>query len=345
VIQKTCGACGKAFDVMFAYQIQKHETATNYYCSIACREPAIKLETTKECSSCGKTTTIMKVNQIRTHSRITYYYCNNICRENHINIQEKSDEESKPLMQRRIAVINQKGGTGKTTTAINLAAGLTEIGKKVLIIDMDPQGNVGTSLGVTWQKSIYHVFVENISPKDAIIPIRKNLDCIVSNESLAQAEIFILENHKENSRFFEMKMEPVNEYDYIIVDLAPSFSLINQNALLYVNEVVIAVSCDYLSLVGVQQIFKTISRLKRQFNKDLNILGVLPTFFDVRNKISFEAVNSLEKHFKDKLLTPIRINTKLKEAPMYKKTIFEHAPESHGSVDYKRLVEFVDNHR
>jgi chromosome partitioning protein len=136
-------------------------------------------------------------------------------------------------------------------------------------------------------------------------------------------------------------MAGISNYDFIIMDCGPSLSVLNQNALTYADHIIIPVSCDYLSLVGVKQILRTLKKVNELLLHPVSILGVVPTFFDVRTRISVEAVSTLKSYFKDRVLPPIRINTRLKEAPGHKKTIFEYAPDSRGSQDYRRMVKAV----
>ncbi len=136
-------------------------------------------------------------------------------------------------------------------------------------------------------------------------------------------------------------MEGLSGYEYVVIDCAPSLSILNHNALTYAGEVLIPVSSDYLALVGVKQVLYTLRRVTEQTGRDVRIAGVLPTFYDVRNRISAEAVNYLRKTFGAKLLPPVRVNTRIAEAPAQKKTVFEHAPDSNGARDYIRVVEWL----
>jgi chromosome partitioning protein len=132
-----------------------------------------------------------------------------------------------------------------------------------------------------------------------------------------------------------------DDYDVVVLDCAPALSLMNQNALVYADSVIVPVSCDYLSLVGVKQVLKTLRNVRELLKHEVDIVGVLPTFYDSRNRVARDAVSALRKHFGDKCLPPIRVNTKLAEAPSLKKTVFEHAPDSHGALDYRALVDHV----
>ena len=238
-------------------------------------------------------------------------------------------------------MLNQKGGTGKTTTSVNLAAGLAEAGYRTLLLDLDAQGNVAVSLGLNASKTIYHVLVDGEPPASCVVNVSENLDALVSNTSLAQAEVRLVNTPRNRFKVLASRMSSITEYDFIIMDCGPSLSVLNQNALTFADHIIIPVSCDYLSLVGVKQILRTLKKVNELLLHPVSILGVVPTFFDVRTRISLEAVSTLKSYFKERVLPPIRINTKLREAPGHKKTIYEYAPDSRGAQDYARLTEKV----
>ncbi|MBI4957478.1 MAG: ParA family protein [Myxococcales bacterium] len=249
--------------------------------------------------------------------------------------------EGREPAPRCIAVFNHKGGTGKTTTSVNLAAGLADRGKRVLLVDTDSQGNVAVSLGASAERSLYHVLVMGLRPADAVQSVRPNLDLLPSNETLAAAELY-LAGRQSRDRVLAQRLAPaLTAYDYVIVDCSPSLSLMNQNALCLAEGVLVPVACDYLSLVGVRQVLKTVKNVNALLHHRLSIWGVLPTFFDARANICVEALGTLRSHFGDRCLAPVRATTKLKEAPAQARSIFEHAPGTYGSEDYRALVERV----
>jgi chromosome partitioning protein len=242
---------------------------------------------------------------------------------------------------RRIAVFNHKGGTGKTTTSVSLAAGLADRGYRVLLVDTDSQGNVAVSLGASTERSLYHVLVMGLAVGDAVQTLRPNLDLLPANETLAAAELY-LAGRQNRDRVLSQRMTAASDsYDYVVVDCSPSLSLMNQNALVFADSVLIPVACDYLSLVGVRQVIKTVKNVNNLLRHPLQIWGVVPTFFDARAKICVEALETLRGHFGDRCLLPIRATTKLKEAPAQGRSIFEHAPGTYGAEDYAVLVDAV----
>ncbi len=242
---------------------------------------------------------------------------------------------------RRLAIFNHKGGTGKTTTSVSIAAGLAARGLKVLLVDTDSQGNVGVSLGVKAERTLYHMLVMGLKPSAAAVNVRENLDLVVSNETLAAAELY-LAGRQNRDRILRERLTPAeDQYDVILLDCSPSLSLMNQNALCYADSVVIPVSCDYLALVGVKQCVRTLRNVHEHLKHPVYILGVVPTFYDARHKLGREVVDTLKARFGDLCMPTVRSNMKLREAPAARQTIFEFAPDSHGAEDYAGVVQRV----
>jgi len=296
----------------------------------------------KTCSHCDAAFAPAYVFQVAvTRNREQHYFCSIECRT-----EVLGDQSFSAARARRIAVLNQKGGTGKTTTAVNVAAGLAERGNAVLLLDTDAQGNVGASLGVRGEKSLYHILLdETCELDDVAVPIRKNLDVITCDSSLAAAEIWLArQDGEERSYLLNTRLQRLGvskRYDYVIIDCGPSLNLLNQNALSYTDEVVIPVTCDYLAMVGVRQILRTVKDVERHLHHTVRVSAVLPTFFDRRTRIGKEVLEKLRGHFKEKCLSPIRLNTRLAEAPSHRKTIFEYAPYSYGAEDYSKVVDWL----
>ena len=238
-----------------------------------------------------------------------------------------------------LAVFNHKGGTGKTTTAVHVAAGLAARGAKVLLVDADGQGNVAASLGVEAERSLYHVLVMGLPFEQARVVARPNLDVIVANETLAAAELYIA-GQRNRDRVMASRLARAREvYDYVIVDCSPSLSLLNQNALVLADAVLCPVACDYLSLIGIRQVVRTVKHVNKILNHPVNFWGVLPTLFDSRARICNEALDTLKKNFRDVCLDPIHFAIKVKEAPSVGKTLFEYAPNTSAAADYWRVIE------
>jgi chromosome partitioning protein len=241
----------------------------------------------------------------------------------------------------RLAVFNHKGGTGKTTTSVTLAGGLAAKGLRVLLVDTDSQGNVSVSFGVKAERTLYHVLVMGARPRDAAVRIRENLDLIASNETLAAAELY-LAGRQNRDRVLRERLAPAfDDYDIVLLDCSPSLSLMNQNALVAADGIIVPVACDFLSLVGVRQVIKTVKNVNALLHHPVQIHGVLPTFYDARARICRDALDALKEHFGDRVLPPIRSAIRLKEAPAQGKTIFEFAPDSNAAEDYQRIVDVL----
>jgi chromosome partitioning protein len=293
------------------------------------------------CSTCGRKFTPQFAYQVAVvggaGSAGRRYYCRLECRRSALGEAAFAIRKA-----RRIAILNQKGGTGKTTTAINLAAGLSERGHETLLIDTDAQGNVGASLGIKGERSLYHVLVEGVEASEVAVPVRSHLDVVTADATLAVAEVWLARLDQDRDRVLARRLGQTHRrYQYVVLDCGPSLSLLNQNALTYADEVIIPVSCDYLSLVGVKQVLKTLKDIERHLGHSVTITGVLPTFYDARIKLAREAVETLRGHFRERLYEPVRRSTRLAEAPSHRQTIFEYDPESSGAEDYRKMIERV----
>ncbi len=352
--QGVCRVCERDFEVRFRYQVREEAGSYLYVCSMVCQQRLLAgAEETCDrsldeapagcvCGVCSASFVLEYPFQVAVNDGERRYYCSTECRAAEAERRQTTSGLIAPARQaRRIAVFNHKGGTGKTTTSVNLAAGLAEAGYNVLLVDADGQGNVGASLGIRGEKTLYHVLVHGLPPEDAAIPVRKGLDVITSNETLAAAELHLAQRSGRDRVLRERLGTLGDAYDVVVLDCAPALSLMNQNALVYADSVIVPVSCDYLSLVGVKQVLKTLRNVRELLKHDVDIVGVLPTFYDARNRVARDAVEALRKHFGDKCLPPIRVNTRLREAPTAKQSIFEYDAECHGATDYRQLVQHV----
>ena len=242
---------------------------------------------------------------------------------------------------RKIAIVGFKGGIGKTTTCVNLSAALALRGHRVLIIDTDTQANVAIALGISnVQKSLADVLVRKIKAEECIIPARHNLDLLPSSIALFKAQQrMVLEMAREE--IFAELFAGLDNYEYLLLDCAPSVSLLTVNARAYVDEVFIPVSMELLALAGAQQFLEYLKSISRMLGKSATIRLIVPTFYDPRRRVSQRVLSALEKTFGDRVTKPIRVDTQLSEAPGDGKTIFEFAPRSRGAIDYARLTEVV----
>ncbi len=241
---------------------------------------------------------------------------------------------------RKICLINQKGGVAKTTTTINLASALAANEKRVLIIDLDPQGNIGTCLCVQGEKTVYDLLVNDADPYDCIVTVSENLDIITADSSLAKAEL-IMAGQTSRETVLRRKLEPVFNYDYVLIDCPPSLSLLNVNALLYANEAFVPVATDFLALDALKKMSQTISEINELFDHDIKITQVIPTLYDKRSKACVTTLKEIKRGYDELVTNPIRMNSKIREAPSQGKDIFEYAKRSPGAMDYKKLAQTV----
>ncbi|MBX7219886.1 MAG: ParA family protein [Blastocatellia bacterium] len=241
---------------------------------------------------------------------------------------------------RKVSVMCSKGGTGKSTTAVNVAAGLAKNGKRVLLIDCDAQGNTTAHLGAESVPGLFEVLRGDLTWKQAKQSIRENLDVISSNLALSAIPVFLLQQ-KNPVNVLKRKLESVTDYDFVILDCAPNFSTLHSNILLYADEAWIPVSMEYFALLGVAQLVNEIATIAEELETRVEIRHVIPTFFDGRNRKTAQIMTMLQEQFADRLTTPIRIDVKLSEAPGVSQSIFEYSPRSRGAEDYARLLEEV----
>jgi len=252
-------------------------------------------------------------------------------------------KEKKAPLQKVITLANQKGGVGKTTSAINIAACLAVLEYKTLLIDADPQANATSGVGFdprNIKTSLYECLINEVKPQDIILQTdTPNLYLLPSHLDLVGAEIELI-NHPNREKIFKQVLEGVKkEYDFVIIDCSPSLGLITVNALTASDSVIIPVQCEYFALEGLGKLLNTIKIVQTRLNPDLEIEGILLTMYDPRLRLSNQVVDEIKKHFENIVYeTIIHRNTRLGEAPSFGKPAIMYDAESKGSINYMNLV-------
>lgn len=262
------------------------------------------------------------------------------------------EREEFSIMGKIIAFANQKGGVGKTTSAVSVAACLGVKGKKVLLVDIDPQGNASSGLGVNKRQvklSTYDLLVSDEASTEEVVlkTAFQNVDVLPANIQLAGAEIELVEIENRTHRLKQALLEIKDRYNYIIIDCPPSLGLITLNALTASNTILIPIQCEYYALEGLSQLIATLRQVKRLYNPDIEIEGILLTMYDGRLNLTMQVVDEVKKHFPNKVFkTVIPRNVKLSEAPSYGQPVYYYDRYSRGSISYSELAnEIIKNNQ
>ncbi len=247
---------------------------------------------------------------------------------------------------RIIAIANQKGGVGKTTTSVNLAAAIAETGRRVLVIDLDPQGNASTGLGIdirSLENTIYDVLLHDVRLEDAIEPTAvKNLFVLPANIDLAGAEIELVSVFSRESRLKKRIEEVRGDFDITIIDCPPSLGLLTINAFVAATEIIVPIQCEYYALEGLTQLFRNVKLVKSNLNPELDVKSIILTMYDARTKLAEQVADDVRQHYTNIVCkTIIPRSVRLSEAPSYGQPITVFDPISRGAVAYRELAKEV----
>lgn len=249
-------------------------------------------------------------------------------------------------MAKKMAIVNQKGGVGKSTTAVNLGACIAELGRSVLLIDIDPQGNATSGVGFAknnLEYSIYDVLIQETAIEDVIVPTEsKNFFLLPANIDLAGAEIELVSMISRENRLKRVIEGLKTDYDYILIDCPPSLGLLTLNALTAADSIIVPIQCEYYAMEGLGQLIRTIKLVQGNLNPDLRIEGVLLTMYDARTNLSQQVIDEVNNYFKEKVYkTIIPRNVRLSEAPSFGQPIINYDANSKGAIAYRALAKEV----
>ena len=245
---------------------------------------------------------------------------------------------------RRVAVAIFKGGTGKSTIAVNVAVGLARLGRRTLVIDLDAQASASHMLGAAdASPTIREVLVDRLAPETAVRPVEANLQILPASRSLAPIDAW-LSTQVRREEVLKQRLASLDDRDFVILDCAPAWSFLNVNGLLYADEIWIPVSMDFLALVGVRQLEDTFDMIRDELGHELR-KRVVPTFFDARTRKSGEVLAALQERYGDDVMPPLRTSVRVSEAPSHGRSVFDHAPDSAAATDLGKLVAALDRAR
>jgi len=253
---------------------------------------------------------------------------------------------AKPPLPRVLAIANQKGGVGKTTTAVNLGAALAELGYRILVVDLDPQGNATTGLGVNprnLENSVYDVILRDVPIEDCIEPTNvRNLFVVPATIDLAGAEIELVPAFSRELRLKRAVATIIDDFDFVLIDCPPSLGLLTVNALAAANEVAVPIQCEYYALEGLGQLLRNIERVRANLNPQLTVTTIIMTMFDARTRLAEQVVAEVRSHFGDRVCRSVVPRTvRLSEAPSYGQPIIVFDPASRGATAYRELAKEV----
>lgn len=253
-------------------------------------------------------------------------------------------------MPKVIAVTNQKGGVGKTTTAVNLSSAIGEMGKKVLLVDLDPQGNSTSGFGLSkrqMEHSVYNVIISDVPAADVVQSTEYGVDIIPSNIQLSGAGIELVSLERREARLRDGLIDVIKNYDYVFIDCPPSLDLLTLNGLCACDTILIPIQCEFFALEGLSELMGTIRNVKKMFNPYIEVEGVLLTMYDSRLNLTLQVVQEVKKYMGDKVYkTAIPRNVRLSEAPSFGAPVNFYDPVSRGAAAYRQLAaEVVENNR
>jgi chromosome partitioning protein len=327
-----CEVCATRFPLTKRFQVFRDGERVRYFCSETCRAAAVSQAPVATCEACGRPFAMQYAYQALPHEGVVRKVCSMDCR------RALTDRLSPPkLATVRLCVANQKGGTGKTTTAFHLAAGLAARGMPVLLVDADPQG----SLTDLFQAADGPGLADVLRGDAGLLQSARRLGDALHLLPAGRDLLSFTTDRGVDAALLRTRLSPLDGFRVVVVDPSPALSPLTEATLAFAGAVLVPVSCDYLAIHGVRQLSDTMSALRDRVGRVVELVGVVPTFFDGRTRASRAVLDILERHFPGRVLSPIRASADVRETGMTRRPVFEGAPSGRGAHDYHVLVDEV----
>jgi chromosome partitioning protein len=328
----TCEICGTSFNLAKRIQIHRDGERVRYFCSEPCRKSALTNAPTCQCEKCGRSFALEFAYQELAHEGGIRKVCSMECRQ-----ALMADLSPRRLPTVRFCVANQKGGTGKTTTAFHLAVGFAGRGVPTLLIDADPQGSLTDMFESAGAPGLAEVLQGKASLMESARRLRDNLHFLPTGRDLVTLGL----DRSLDANLLKKRLSPMDDFRVVILDPSPASSPLTEAALAFSGGVLVPVSCDYLAIHGVRQLSQTLAGLRERLGRVVTLIGVVPTFFDGRTRATRAVMEVLERHFPGKVLPPIRASADVRETGASNRPVFEASPSGRGAADYRVLLDAV----
>lgn len=325
----TCEVCSTRFPLTKRFQVFRDGERVRYFCSEACREAAVTQAPRVNCEVCGRPFALQYAYQALPHEGQSRRVCSMTCRR---TLTERLSPAVLPTV--RLCVANQKGGTGKTTTAFHLAAGLARQGLPVLLVDADPQASLTRLFEVAEGPGLAEVLRGDETLLASARRLSDHLHLLPAGQGLVDLSM----DRSLDAGVLRTRLAPLTDFRAVIIDPSPASSPLTEATLAFAGAVLVPVSCDYLAIHGVRQLSDTLAALQDRLGRAVALVGVVPTFFDGRTRASRAVIDILERHFPGRLLSPIRASADVRDTGISGRTVFERSVSGRGSHDYRVLV-------
>lgn len=327
-----CEVCAARFPLSKRYQVFRDGERTRYFCSEACRAAAVTQAPLVPCESCGQSFAMQYAFQVLPHEGQVHKVCSMACRR---ALTERLSPRQATTV--RLCVANQKGGTGKTTTAFHLAAGFAARGLPVLLVDADPQGSLTDLYQAGGQPGLADVLRGGTTLLEAARSLGDHLHLLPAGRDL----VGLAMDRSLDVGVLRDRLAPLGDFRVVVLDPSPAQSPLTEAVLAFAGAVLVPVSCDYLALHGVRQLSDTLAALRDRMGRVVELVGVVPTFFDGRTRASRAVIEILGRHFPGQILSPIRASADVRETGASQRPVFEATPSGRGARDYRILIDEV----